>query len=293
MYEQTFSRANPGCIVFLLDRSDSMKQPWQSSGGTLAEGAARAVNKILLDLCVKSAKEVGGRARHYFDVGVFGYGACPVTGGEGVEPALIGPVDGQPIVPISHVFENPLRIESTPPPSGPGAAATVDPVAGSRLPVWVEPVHGYRTPMCQAIASAGEHVFEWAASHPDSFPPIIINITDGMVTDSPFDGVGLTDWASRLTSIETHDGPALLFNIFLSPALAPEVLFPVSAAGLPEPGPELFAISSTLPASMVANARGARMEITDGARGFVFNAGLATLVWFLEIGTRVADLRDR
>ncbi|MEX5710366.1 VWA domain-containing protein [Parafrankia sp. FMc6] len=280
MYEQTFSRTNPGCIVFLLDRSDSMKQPWQSSGGTLAEGAARAVNKILLDLCVKSAKEVGGRARHYFDVGVFGYGACPVGGGEGVEPALAG----QPIVPIPQVFDNPLRVE---------AEQSVDAVAGSRLPVWIEPVFGYRTPMCQAIATAGEHVYGWAASHPDSFPPIVINITDGMVTDSPFDGADLAEWAARLTSIETRHGRTLLFNIFLSPTVAPEALFPVTAADLPEPGPELFAISSTLPASMVANARGARVEITDGARGFVFNAGLATLVWFLEIGTRVADVRDR
>ncbi|MDT3446178.1 MULTISPECIES: vWA domain-containing protein [unclassified Pseudofrankia] len=280
MYERTFSRTNPGCIVFLLDRSDSMKQPWQSSGGTLAEGATRAVNKILLDLCVKSAKEVGGQARHYFDVGVFGYGACPVAGGEGVEPAL----GGQPIVPIPQVFDSPLRVETDP---------SVDAVAGSRLPVWVEPVFGYRTPMCQAIATAGEHVFGWAASHPDSFPPIVINITDGMVTDSPYDGADLSEWAARLTSIETRDGQALLFNIFLSPTVAPEVLFPATAAGLPEPGPELFAISSALPASMIANARGARMEIADGGRGFVFNAGLATLMWFLEIGTRVADVRDR
>ncbi|MBL7488147.1 VWA domain-containing protein [Frankia sp. AgB1.9] len=280
MYERTFSRTNPGCIVFLLDRSDSMKKPWQSSGGTLAEGATRAVNKVLLDLCVKSAKEVGGRARHYFDVGVFGYGARPVAGGEGVEPAL----GGQPIVPIPQVFDHPLRVE---------ADTSIDAVAGSKLPVWVEPVFGYRTPMCEAIATAGEHVFTWAESHPDSFPPIVINITDGMVTDSPFNGAGLAEWASRLTSIETRDGRALLFNIFLSPTVAPEVLFPAAADGLPEPGPELFAISSVLPPSMVANARGARLEIADAARGFVFNAGLATLMWFLEIGTRVADVRDR
>lgn len=285
MYEQTFSRSHPGCIVFLLDRSDSMKQPWQSSGGSLAEGAARAVNKILLDLCVKSAKEVGGRARHYFDVGVFGYGARPTLGGEGVEPVL----GGQPIVPISEVFDHPLRVEEV----RTDPDQTVDAFAGTRLPVWVEPVFGYRTPMCEAIATAGEHVFAWASDHPDSFPPIIINITDGLVTDSPYDGADLAGWASRLTSIETRDGRALLFNIFLAPTAAPEVLFPASAAGLPAPGPELFAISSALPASMVANARGARVPLVDGARGFVFNAGLATLVWFLEIGTRVADLRDR
>jgi hypothetical protein len=284
VYEQTFSRTNPGCIVFLLDRSDSMKRDWGGSRGTLAQGAARALNKILLDLCIKSTKEVGGSARHYFDVGVFGYGACPVAGGEGVESAFGGALAGQAIVPIPQLFTNPLAISEEP---------SVDAVPGARIPIWVEPVFGYRTPMCQAIAAAGGHVFEWAAAHPDSFPPIVINITDGLVTDDPFDGASLADWAGRLTSIETSDGKALLLNIFLAADGSPEVLFPVSPAGLPQPGPDLFGISSPLPKTMVANARASRVEVPDGARGFVFNAGLATLVKFLEIGTRVAEIRDR
>jgi hypothetical protein len=285
MYEQTFSRTNPGCIVFLLDRSDSMKRAWGATRGTLAQGAARALNKILLDLCIKSTKEVGGSARHYFDVGVFGYGACPVAGGEGVESAFGGALAGQAIVPIPQLFNNPLAVTEEEP--------SVDAVPGARIPIWVEPVFGHRTPMCQAIAVAGGHIFDWAAAHPQSFPPIVINITDGLVTDNPFDGAGLTDWAGRLTSIETSDGNALLLNIFLSADGAPEVMFPVTPAGLPQPGPELFGISSPLPKTMVANARASLVNVPDGARGLVFNAGLATLVKFLEIGTRVAEIRDR
>lgn len=284
MYEQTFSRTNPGCIVFLLDRSDSMKRDWGASRGTLAQGAARALNKILLDLCIKSTKEVGGSARHYFDVGVFGYGARPVAGGEGVESAFGGALAGQPIVPIPQLFDNPLAVTHE---------ESIDAVPGSRIPIWVEPVFGYRTPMCQAIAAAGGHVYDWAAAHPHSFPPIVINITDGLVTDDPFDGASLGEWANRLTSIETSDGNALLLNIFLAADGSPEVLFPVNPNGLPQPGPELFAISSPLPKTMVANARASLVTVPDGARGFVFNAGLATLVKFLEIGTRVAEIRDR
>lgn len=284
MYQQTFSRTNPGCVVFLVDRSDSMRRDWGRSGTTLAQGAARALNKILLDLCVKSTKGVGEQARHYFDVGVFGYGACPVAGGEGVESAFGGALTGQAIVPVPQLFDNPLAVVEEP---------SVDAVPGGRIPIWVEPVFGYRTPMCQAIAVAGAHVFDWAAAHPHSFPPIVINITDGFVTDSPFDGAHLAEWAGRLTSIETSDGKALLLNIFLSADGAPEVLFPASPAGLPEPGPQLFDMSSPLPKTMVANARASHVGVPDGGRGFVFNAGLATLVRFLEIGTRVADIRDR
>jgi hypothetical protein len=279
MYEQTFSRTNPGCIVFLLDRSDSMKRPW--GGTTLAQGAARALNKILLDLCVKSTKEVGGSARHYFDVAVFGYGVRPVAGGEGVESAFGGPLAGRGLVPIPELFNSPLSVVEDPA------------MPGARVPVWVHPVFGYRTPMCQAIATAGGHVYDWAVAHPDSFPPIVINMTDGLVTDDPYDGANLGEWAGRLTSIETSDGNALLLNIFLSADGAPEVLFPVTPAGLPQPGPQLFDIASPLPKTMVANARASLVNVPDGARGLVFNAGFNTLVKFLEIGTRVADIRDR
>src|SRR6267154_1366666 len=130
MYERDISRRDPGCVVFLLDRSDSMKSTWANSRETLAQGAARVLNEVLLELLFTS---------------------------QGAPP--------------------------------------------SRVPVWVEPVHGYRTPMCQAVAVAGAHVYEWASAHPDSFPPIIINITDGMVTDSPYEGASLDEWAQRLVTI--------------------------------------------------------------------------------------------
>lgn len=278
MYTQPFSRSTPGCIVFLLDRSDSMQERWAGSARSLAEGAARAINTILLELCVKSTKEAGGALRPYFYVGIYGYGLCPSTGREGVESALPGPLGPRGIVPLPELAERPLAIRDEP---------TVDAVAvPSRVPVWVEPVHGHRTPMCQAIASAGAHVYEWARAFPNSFPPIVINITDGMVTDSPYQGAGLAEWAGRLTSISTADGPALLLNVFLSPSPRPVVAFPAGAEGLPQPGPLLHAISSPLPAPMVRNARAARVQVPEGGRGLVFNADLAMLVTFLEIGTR-------
>jgi hypothetical protein len=145
--------------------------------------------------------------------------------------------------------------------------------------------------MCEAIAVAGGHVYDRVTAHPDSFPPIVINITDGMVTDSPYNGATLDQWAERLTGIQTTDGPPLLFNIFLSPASGGGVLFPASARGLPPPGPDLFRISSPLPPLMRANAAHAATPVEAGARGFGFNADSRMLLSFLEIGTRV-ELRD-
>jgi hypothetical protein len=279
MYQESISRKRPGCIIFLLDRSDSMSRSWGGSE-TLAEGAARAINSILLELCLRAQKGQG-LSYHYFDIGMIGYGLRPMAGGEGVESAFGGALAGRNLVPLPELRDNPIAVrEVVSPDAGPPA----------RAPVWVEPMQGYRTPMCEAIAIAGSHVFEWAQAHPESFPPIIINITDGFVTDSPFDGATLDEWAERLTGIGTQDGPALLFNIFLAPE--PNlVMLPATDAGLPSPGPDLFRISSVLPPPMVLSAQNAGITPPSGARGFAFNADSTMLVKFLEIGTRV-EMRD-
>jgi hypothetical protein len=142
--------------------------------------------------------------------------------------------------------------------------------------------------MCQAIATAGGHLADWVNAHPDSFPPIVINITDGVVTDSPFQGASINEWAERLRTLKTNDGPALLFNVFLSPQPAPPALFPVTAANLPDPGPALFGISSELPPPMIQLAAKDGINVEQGARGFGFNADMATLSRFLDIGTQGA-----
>ena len=99
--------------------------------------------------------------------------------------------------------------------------------------------------MCQAIAVAGSHVYDWVSAHPNSFPPIVINITDGMVTDSPYEGVGLEEWAARLTGIQTNDGPAMLFNVFLSPSGENGSLFPASDRGLRSQAPPCSASAAS------------------------------------------------
>src|ERR1700747_1712423 len=208
---------------------------------------------------------------------------APWGGAGGVGPASGGRLARGPLVALPDRGTTPSAVRETP---------SVDIGAPpSRVPVWVEPVHGYRTPMCQAVAVTGAHVYEWANAHPDSFPPIIINITDGMVTDSPYEGASLEEWAQRLVNIPTSDGPTLFFNIFLSPAASNGVLFPATDYSLPEPGPQLFRISSLLPPPMIANAQSTGTTVEPGARGFGFNADATMLVRFLEVGTKV-DVRD-
>ncbi|MDQ2738434.1 MAG: VWA domain-containing protein, partial [Actinomycetota bacterium] len=221
--------------------------------------------------------------RLYFFTGAFGYGVRVSDGREGVEPIFGGQLAGRGIVPLPEVAVNPLALRQE---------SMVDAVATRpRMPVWIEAAHGYRTPMCEAISVAGEHAYQWTQQFPNSFPPIVINITDGMVTDSPFGDADLTTWASRLTGVATNDGPALLLNVFLSSSQERPIWFPESPYGLPDPGPSLFSISSPLPAPMIENAQSQGVGVSPGARGLAFNADLAMLIKFLEIGTRV-DVRD-
>lgn len=281
MYQQVVSRTDPGCIVILLDRSDSMKLPWSGTGATMAQGAALVLNNLLLDLCLTATKEVHEPVRYYFDVGVFGYGARLTTLGEGVESAFSGPLAGRGLVPLPELAEKPIAVREEP---------SVDIMSvSSKIPIWVEPVFGYRTPMCEAIAVAGGHIYDWVQLHPNSFPPIVINITDGMVTDSPYGGVSLPDWVERLTGIETSDGPTLFFNVFLSATPTSEIVFPASPAGLPPPGPDLFAMTSPLPTAMAENARADGFDVRPESRGLALNAGRSTLLRVLQIGTRVPD----
>lgn len=281
MYEAEVSRANPGCLVFLLDRSDSMSQPWAGTPNlTLAEGAAQALNRVLYEVCLTCAKEPGAPPRHYFDIGVFGYGKSASSDRETVESALSGPVANAPLVSLTDLATHPLAVREV--------QHSID-LPPSRMPIWIEPIHGQRTPMCQAIAIAGQHVADWVAAHPDSLPPIVINITDGMVTDSPYQKADISEWARRLRSLHTNDGNALLLNVFLSPDATQPSLFPSTGQHLPEPGPLLFSMSSELPPVMVRHAAQEGYELYPGARGMAFNADMSALVKFLEIGTKTSQ----
>ena len=52
----------------------------------------------------------------------------------------------------------------------------------------------------------------------------------------------------------------------------------------------LFRMSSPLPQAMLRQARILEETVSDGAVGFAFNADLALVIMFLDIGTR-GDMR--
>ena len=279
MYTKRIDRTSPGCVLFLVDRSWSMSQP-TADGTTLASGVAGAVNKLIFELVLRSISDPTSGPRHYYDVGVIGYGQSAHRDAESVESAFAGRSGVLRSVP--ELADNPLRIEERPMTGRTNDGGTV------RTPVWIDPLAGYSTPMCAALELAGRTVYDWIVEHPDSFPPIVINITDGAVTDRGSDNAGLYEWARRVRDLSTSDGNVLFFNVFLSATPAVSTFFPAAATNLPQPeGTDLFEISSELPAYMAALAFEAGHATAPHARGLAFNADLSALVGFLRIGTSV------
>ncbi|MEV8437434.1 vWA domain-containing protein [Actinosynnema sp. NPDC051121] len=275
-YAAEISRANPSCFVFLVDQSASMNDPIGGGKQRKADVVSDALNRLLAELSVKCAKEEG--VRDYFHVAVLGYG-------HGVGSAFTGPLRGRDLVPLSQVAEQPARVEKRARKVPDGAGGLVE--TTTRFPVWVDPVAHGATPMCRALAAAESLVSDWVSRHPDGFPPIVLNLTDGESTDG--------DPAGAAWAVQTHvtaDGAALLFNLHVSATNTAPVTFPDTDVALPDAyARTLFGMSSLLPPHMRFYALQQGLPVEDLARGFVYNADVISLVQFLDIGTRATDLR--
>lgn len=273
------SRVNPSCFLFMIDQSGSMSDSFggSDSGTSKADELASAINRLLANLIIKCSRD--NEVRRYFQVGVIGYG------GAGVAPALGGNLTGIDLVGIDEVYENPSRVEDRKKKVSDGAGGLVDTM--TKFPVWLDAVANDGTPMCQAFSYVLPILGNWTTDHPGSFPPVVIHITDGESTDGD-----PSELADSLRQIHTEDGNLLLLNLHLSSRRAPTIHFPSNAETLPDDySKRLFQMSSHLPDYMVNEARNSGYSIEEGARGFVFNAGIEDVISFLEIGTKASNLR--
>lgn len=274
-YVSDLSRANPSCFLFLIDQSSSMAEPFGAQPDKpKAEGVADGINRLLQNLILKCAKADG--IRDYFHVGVIGYGGR-------VAWALGGQLAGQTLVPASVVANYPLRVEQRARKIDDGAGGLVE--QKFKFPVWFEPVVTGRTPMCEAITEATKALEAFIVQFPSSFPPLVINISDGKPTDGNPELP-----AAELRRLATSDGEALFFNAHLSSLPAKPIEFPAGESALPDSHARLlFRMSSVLPPRLQDAARGEGFSVEEGARGFVFNADLVSVIRFLDMGTRVAQ----
>lgn len=248
-----------------------------ASEKTKAQFVADVLNRTFMNLVTRCTKSDG--VRDYFDIGVIGYG------GATAQNSLQGALSSQILNPISVLEANPLRVEERKRKVDDGAGGIIE--QSVKFPVWFEPRSSGGTPMCAAIQRAGEELAAWCDSHPNSYPPTVLHITDGESTDGDPEAL-----ADTLREFATQDGNILLLNLHVSAQASNPISFPSSDAGLPDQYAKmLFRMSSQLPDHLVRAVQDKGHKVSSEARGYVFNAEAAEIVDFFDIGTRASQLR--
>lgn len=283
-YEQEISRQNKALFVFLLDQSFSMEEPIGGDNPDhrrKMDELATAINGWLQNMAIRATGSEG--IKDWIDIAIIGYRtdaeANPI-----LESPLGGDLAGKTICSITEIGDKPTRLEQRIqyiPDEDTGEIIEMP----TEMPIWVEPKAEGGTPMCSALRQVYDIVDEWIGTHPTSFPPVVIHITDGESQEGD-----PLPYAEPLKELETQDGQVLLFNCHVSMTQADPFLFPHSDELLPdELARVLFNMSSVLPDKMRESAIAEGFDyLQPGARGMAFNADMVSLIKFLDMGTRVA-----
>ena len=203
-YRQTISTDNPALVIIAIDQSGSMMGPFTNHSMIVSKSEiASMIASAMIDEMIYRSRQRGVLHR-YFDFSILGYSRQDVYPlvNSSIHPAPITVLDGiQPtfkrrtiehLTPDNHLF---LALE--------------------RYSEWIIPQAAGITPMVDMLDTVTEIVSEWCNNqqNQDSFPPIIINITDGL--DGTEYNRHLFQRCEELKQIGTKDGKCLLFNIYI------------------------------------------------------------------------------
>jgi hypothetical protein len=274
-YAVPITRENPGCVLFLIDQSGAMADPYGGQAGqSKALALAEAINRFLMELVLRCVMD---GVRDYFEVGVIGYRESR-TGGQKVGPAFLGELAGRPLVPLSDLANHPVRVEERTWRDYDADGKLL--IRSRQFPVWFDPVAEGGTPMGEAFRQAHQILAEWVRRRPESFPPMVIHFTSGEATDGD-----PRPEAARLKSLGTDDGAVLLFTCHLASPAGGPVVFPGHDRDLPdETARLLFGMSSELPPAMQQEAQSQGLAGEASAKGFAWNGDLLDLIRFFGLG---------
>lgn len=279
-YTAEISRANPTCFFFLVDQSGSMADPIMGVKGNprKADFISDALNKVIQTLIVTASKDID--VWRYYQIGGIGYG-------NSITPLFSGNNENEDLIWIDDLYKSPLRIEERIKQESDGVGGFIK--VPTKFPIWVDPVANGGTPMCKALEKTKEILGKWVQDHPSSYPPTVINLTDGEANDGdpkiP---------ANELKNLSTQDGNLLLMTLHASSnSFSSTILCPYVDEGLPDSASKvMFEMSSLLTENMIMMAQNDyQYTFERNAKAFVYNADIEQIVSLLDIGTRPSNLR--
>ena len=239
-YSARITTLRPTAFLVMVDQSGSMAEPVEWAGETMpkAGAVAQVINSILAEIMARTKGD--DSYRRYFDVAAIGYGGAGVYS---LLPAgdswFMTPAQLAGSVRRNEEFQRERTL-----PDGRKI------LARNTRKIWIEPTAEGTTPMQAAFNRALELLRLWCAEMAQggpSFPPVVINITDGEATDGGPEAVEAA--AEKIKSLSTGDGNVLLMNIHVGGDGNRSVVFPADERQLPEDryARLLYRISSVMP----------------------------------------------
>ena len=295
-YRKSWNRQHRGLLIFLLDQSGSMQQPIHIGNNTYTNGemATTTLNDLIVSVINNTPIDSQtGRLKDYCDLLVLGYGNEIIP--------LLDNGYGAPVS-IKELADNPRGHRAV-------LVERYDRVLKKKVPVkemqpyWITYTPSTsKTEMAKALQKSYRVIQDWLGADPrrrQSFPPIVINITDG---EHNGEGDPIV-MAKQIRQLATDDGHVLLFSCHLTSRSSDRLVFPKDASIIRQHitsseeqtwAINLFEMSSEIPSSMAKRARESfNAGLADGTRGFIYNANPADLIDFLSWGTRPSQNFER
>lgn len=283
MYSKEITRCHRAAIVIAIDQSSSMSGRMEMNGWELskAEMVSIVTGRLIDELILRSHRDDG--YRHYYDIALLGYSD------DKVESLLGEKIEFSSVVSLAEreIRKTSYRL----------TYKTIDNKVCTlceEVSLWVEPRAQGSTPMYNMINRVTELVEEWCAQEENrnSFPPIVINITDGEASDANYDMLRCA--AARLKSTGTTDGHTLFVNVHISlQKSAISVTFP-SISEVPlsiRYAHLLMDLSSVMPEQFneyIVSCRGHYSSPPYIAMSY--NASISELIAMLNIGSRSSSI---
>lgn len=260
-----WSSATPGYIIFLVDQSGSMNEPYPEKGNK-ANFTAMVINRTIQELI--NINMNGATVKDRVFISIIGYG----------NPAVNEIRSDY----LSKYAENPIRIENAKQKVSDGNGGLIE--IDIQNPIWIEPIASNLTPMGSALEFAKNLIEAWITKKNDNPAPVIINISDGLPCPDE-EEVKSISIANEIMSLKCQDGHPILFNAHIGNSGA-KCICPESVNELSDDQAKfLFAISSEIPESYKNAAKKQDLDIKTKSKGFVSNADPETFIKFINFGS--------